>query len=91
MTASFPPPPPPAYAETADGAQKALVFGLLALLCCGCFTGVPAIFFGAQALSEIEASHGRLVGRGMAWAGIILGIVGTIAAGTGAVVYQQHR
>ena len=90
MTTSFPP-PRPSYAETAGAAKKALVFGILSLVCCGCFAGIPAIFFGVSALNEIEVARGGLVGKGMAWAGIILGIVGTIATAGGAVVYQHSQ
>ena len=37
-------------------------------------------YVGAKALSDIEASRGRLVGRGTAWVGIVLGIIGTLAS-----------
>jgi hypothetical protein len=57
------------------------------MLCCGLLTGVPAIYVGARALSDIEASRGRLVGRGLAWVGIILGILGTIGS-VGLTWYQ---
>jgi hypothetical protein len=45
---------------------------------CGIFTGIPAIFLGATALRDIAASNGRIDGRGMARAGLILGIVGIV-------------
>jgi hypothetical protein len=53
---------------------------VLSLLCCGLFTKTPAIFVGVRALSEIEIERGRLTGKGLAWAGIFLGIVGTIGS-----------
>ena len=90
MTTSFPP-PRPTYAATSGAAKKALVFGIVSLLCCGCFAGIPAIFFGVSALNEIEVARGGLTGKGMAWAGIVLGIVGTLASGTAAAVYQQSH
>jgi hypothetical protein len=62
-------------------AWNAFWLGLLSVFCCGFFTGVPAIFVGAQALSEIEASDGRLMGRGTAWVGVILGVLGTLITG----------
>ena len=88
MTTSFPP-PRPVYAETSGAARKALVLGIVSLLCCGCFAGLPAIFFGVSALNEIEVARGGLTGKGMAWAGIVLGIVGTLASAAGAVAYQH--
>jgi hypothetical protein len=57
------------------------------MLCCGLLTGIPAIYVGARALSDIEASRGRLVGRRLAWVGIILGILGTIGS-VGLTWYQ---
>jgi hypothetical protein len=63
---------------TYSRAKNAFWLGLFSLLCCGLLTGIPAIFVGAQALSDIEASDGRLIGRGTAWLGIIFGIVGTL-------------
>jgi hypothetical protein len=62
-------------------AWNAFWLGLLSVFCCGFFTGVPAIFVGAQALSEIEASNGRFTGRGTAWVGVILGVLGTLITG----------
>lgn len=47
-----------------------------------CFIAVPAILaiiFGVLALKEIKRSAGTVGGRGMAIAGVVLGIVGVIA------------
>jgi hypothetical protein len=71
-------------------AWNAFWLGLAALFCCGLLAGIPAIFVGAQALSEIQASGGRLKGRGMAWIGVILGVVGTVGS-TGALAYYRTR
>lgn len=81
-----PPPPTPAYGQpTAPGSaptnQKAiwaLVLGIVGLLCCGIFTAIPALIVGIIANKEIGASGGYQAGRGMAIAGIVLGIVGII-------------
>lgn len=81
-----PPPPTPAYGQpTAPGSaptnQKAiwaLVLGIVGLLCCGIFTAIPALIVGIMANKEIGASGGYQAGRGMAIAGIVLGIVGII-------------
>jgi amino acid transporter len=77
-----PPGPSDKYFEglTYGRATNALWLGLASLVCCGLFTGIPAIYVGAKALSDIEASRGRLIGRGTAWVGIVLGIVGTVAS-----------
>jgi Domain of unknown function (DUF4190) len=77
-----PPSPSDKYFEglTYRRATNAFWLGVFSLLCCGLFTGIPAIYVGAQALSDIEASRGRLVGRGTAWVGIVLGIIGTLGS-----------
>ena len=77
-----PPSPSDKYFEglTYRRATNAFWLGLVSLFCCGLFTGLPAIFVGAQALSDIEASRGRLIGRGTAWVGIVLGIIGTLTS-----------
>jgi len=59
----------------------ALVLGILGLLMCGPFTAIPAIIVGRKATREIDASQGRLEGRGLAQAGFVLGIVGTVLGG----------
>jgi hypothetical protein len=71
-------------------AWNAFWLGLASLFCCGPLAGIPAVFVGAQALSDITASGGRLKGRGMAWIGVILGALGTVAS-TGAVAYYRAR
>src|SRR5690554_7772944 len=78
-----PPPPPGAGPPPVPGAsgneQKnslgvwALVLGILSILCCALFTGIPAIFVGrASQKAEAEglANNGNL-GK----VGLILGIV----------------
>jgi hypothetical protein len=79
-------PPPYGYVapfprQTAGGAVTALVLGILGLVMCGPFTAIPAIIVGRKATREIDASQGRLDGRGTAQAGYILGIVGTVIGG----------
>jgi hypothetical protein len=103
-----PPSPSDKYFEglTYSRAKNAFWLGLFSLFCCGLFTGIPAIYVGSKALSDIEASRGRLIGRGTAWVGIILGIIGTLGSlgitwhetqsrsachGAGFVVHAVHR
>jgi hypothetical protein len=63
-------------AHTSDKAVASLVLGLLFF--CACLSGVPAILLGRRALSDIKMSGGRLRGRTMAIAGIVLGIFGCL-------------
>ena len=49
-----------------------------ALFFFACLSGVPAILLGRHALRDIDLSKGRLRGRGMAVAGIVLGVFGCL-------------
>ncbi|MGI9156115.1 MAG: DUF4190 domain-containing protein [Marmoricola sp.] len=73
-------PPPGGYAPSGTNSKSiwALVLGILGLLCCGFFTGIPAIILGRSAQSEIDVSGGAQGGRGMATAGFILGIIACV-------------
>ena len=93
---SYPPPPPggaPApggYGGVPQQNKKALwsmILGILGLVCCGFFTGVPALIIGNQAKQEIAASGGTQTGEGMAKAGVILGIIAIVFGIIGAIVY----
>ena len=66
---------------TAGGATAALVCGILSLVLCGFFTGIPAMVLGRRAKREIEHSDGRLGGEGLASAGFITGLIGTLLWG----------
>ncbi|MGO4256338.1 DUF4190 domain-containing protein [Marmoricola sp. RAF53] len=85
--------PPPGYgypaptAPTPGSATSALILGILSLIMCGLFTGIPAIFVGRNAIREIDASNGQLGGRSTANAGYILGIVGTAISAIGIVLF----
>lgn len=76
----------PGYADTPRNSAKAvaaLVIGIISPvlgLCCALvgLVGIAAIFLGRSARQEIAASGGSLTGEGMAKAGIILGIVGSV-------------
>lgn len=87
------PPPPPGYGETTGpgyGPPKnstkavwALVIGIISPVlgfCCAIFglVGIVAVVLGRQAQREIAASGGTLTGEGMAKAGFVLGIIGSI-------------
>lgn len=64
-----------------------LVLGILSLVCCGIFTGIPAIIMGRGALNEIDAAPGRYSNRGVVKAGYICGIIGTALSALGIVLY----
>ena len=69
------PVPPP---ETSGKATTSLILGILSLIACAFFTGIPAMITGRGAMKEIDASGGTLGGRGLAQAGFWTGLVGTI-------------
>ena len=78
MSYEPPPPPPgggygqqPGYGAPQGNDKKAiwaLVLGILSILCCGLFAGIPAVILGRQ--SKLQG------GGGMAKAGEILGYIG---------------
>jgi hypothetical protein len=63
-------------------ARNALTLGLLSLVL-NVLTGVPAIWFGRQALRHIDAADGALKGRWAAWTGIALGCLSVVTLVTG--------
>lgn len=81
------PPPPSATNQQAGGGSAAptsskattsLVLGILSLVCCGLLAGIPAMIIGRQASREINESKGRIGGAGLATAGFITGLIGTV-------------
>ena len=83
------PPPPPSICPRA---VVCFVFGALspALLL---LTGIPALWMGVRSLRAINASDGRLRGRRLAVAGMVLGGLGCAAAVSGslALVFVELR
>jgi hypothetical protein len=71
--AVVPIPPMAAAAQTSGLAIASLVLGILWIWWVG---SALALVFGYVAKNQIEHSHGRLGGRGLAIAGIVLGYVG---------------
>jgi hypothetical protein len=69
----MPAPTHPGHRPNAEGAVKALVLGLISLVCCGILIGPWAIYTGSQARFRIRVSNGRLGGEGFAIAGMVLG------------------
>ncbi|QPL04501.1 MULTISPECIES: DUF4190 domain-containing protein [Actinomyces] len=54
----------------------ALGLGIAALACCGLFTGIPAIILGIMGVQA--ANQGRASNKGLAIAGIVLGVLSII-------------
>ena len=66
---------------TSGKATAALVLGILGFVLCPFICSVLALVYGYQARNEIDGSGGRISGRGLATAGIILGWVGIVIWG----------
>lgn len=91
MSYTPPPPPPPGmpggygtggYAQPQNN-KKALwsmILGIVGLVCCGLLAGIPALVLGSMAKKEIDASGGAQTGRGMATAGVVLGIIAIVVS-----------
>lgn len=65
------------YAPDHPRAVTSLVLGILGIVLCGVLAPFAWVI-GSRTLNEIDASNGRVGGRGAAQAGYILGIVGTV-------------
>ena len=61
---------------TPGSATASLILGICSLVICGIIAGPLALVYGNKAKNEIDASGGRLGGRGMATAGIVMGWIG---------------
>ncbi len=73
----------PASAPTDGRALAAMITGIVSLvLACGYGVGLLASpvawYLGKSSMNRIDASQGQLGGRGMAQAGMVLGIIGTV-------------
>lgn len=74
------------YAPDHPQATTALVLGILGLVLCQVIAPFAWVM-GKRAVDEIDASQGRLGGRGPAQAGYVLGIVGTALLAVGVVFF----
>jgi hypothetical protein len=72
----------PSYAADHPKATTVLILGILGIVVCG-FIAPFAWRMGKRTVDEIDASQGRLGGRGSAQAGYILGLIGTVLLGLG--------
>jgi hypothetical protein len=69
---------PVAPAPTSGKATTSLVLGIVSLVACGLLLGIPAMIVARQAKQEIRASNGQLGGEGLATAGFVTGLLGTL-------------
>jgi len=69
---------PPQQPQTSGKAIAALVLGLASLVL-WVFAALPAIVLGLIAQSEVRAQPARVKGSGLAWAGVLLGVIGLVA------------
>jgi len=76
VTFSVPTAPP----KSCGMATASLVCGIISLIGCAFFTGIPAIILGIKARTKIKDSRGVLTGDGTALAGLITGIIGTASS-----------
>lgn len=70
-------PPPPGGGGTSGKATTSLVLGILGILCCGLLAPVAWIM-GKGELDAIRRGQSNPAGEGIAKAGYILGIIGSI-------------
>lgn len=79
---------PLAGGQEHKGAQKAMILGIVSMVCLGlaffCCLTIPGVFaapfawvIGAKAKREIDASPGVYGNRGAAQAGVVMGIIGS--------------
>ncbi len=79
---------PPARAPLSGQAVAALVCALAWL---GGLGSLAAVVLGVLAVSRISASSGRLRGRGLATAGLTLGILGLLGTALAVVLLSVHN
>lgn len=78
---ALPAPPPPRYSpgssrKTSGFAIASLIMGIGGFICFPLVMSILAIIFGVISKREIKKSEGMIGGKGMATAGLTLGIVG---------------
>jgi len=71
----------PPVRETSGEAIAALIFGICGLCILPVIGPMAALILGYHARAEVDRSRGRIGGRGLAVAGIILGWMGLAIAG----------
>jgi hypothetical protein len=67
--------------RTSGKATAALVLGVLGVLGFLCLAGVPAIILALLSFGDVKRGRGRVVGQGMAIAGLLLGLLSLAMTG----------
>jgi hypothetical protein len=85
-------PPPGQYplspvAPNSSKATTSLILGIVSIVMCGLFLGIPAMILSRQAKREIRESQGRVGGEGLATAGFVTGLIGTIWSVVAAILF----
>lgn len=73
--------------QTNQKAMWSMILGILSIVCCGLFAGIPALILGNSAQKEISAAGGAQSGEGMAKAGVILGWISVVLSVLGVIVF----
>jgi hypothetical protein len=63
-----------------------LILGILSLVLCGIFTGIPAWVMGSSDLKEMDAGTMNPEGRGVTNAGKICGMVSVVLLGVSLII-----
>jgi hypothetical protein len=66
------------YPVNSGLAITSLILGIVGLMSCMVFLGIPAVICGHLALSQIANSNVPMVGRGMAVGGLVCGYMGVL-------------
>lgn len=74
---SIPIAPPPLEAKASSQATTALIVGIIGVVCCG-LAAPFAWYLGNKELQLIAAGQSSTAGQGLAQAGKILGIIGSV-------------
>ncbi len=69
---------PGMIAPTSGLAIASLICGIVALMTCMVFIGIPAVICGHMALTAMNDSPTPIAGRGMAIAGLVMGYLGVL-------------
>ena len=84
------PPPPGGYQQPPQQdhprATMSMILGILGIVICSVLAPF-AWRIGKKTMDEIDASGGQLGGRGMAQAGYIMGIIGTVLLALGVLFF----
>lgn len=81
------PPSSPNPQTTNTRAIVALVLGILSLVCCGFFAGIPAIILGRVEMKASSQVSGAENNKTIAQIGFITGIIGTVFSALLALAY----